>query len=751
MNPTQFPLCSILIVNYNGKPHLERCLRAFEQLRYPSDRVELFIIDNGSDDGSEMDAQAAHPQLRLLRNAKNNFAAALNLGISQAQGAFVAFANNDVFVEPDWLSELVRVLEANQRAGCAGGKILFENGRINSVGHQALPGFYWQDEGFNQEDRGQYDREREVEGHSWAAVLFRKSCLEDVGPIDEDYVLYYEDVDTSLQCRKKGWKILYTPGAVARHVFHGSSRDPVFVEYFCDRSRLIFISKHCPEKLPAAAGNSRLLAGGKAPALHDTFLIVFKKLVESHPPEVVAPVLDRLTEVLAKIYGALAVDHLLGRLQVILGRRRISVGFYDQALHFVGGGQRYGCTIASELQNRFDVSLISSGPVTLQDLESWYGIPLSRCRLEVVPLPYFGRLGGWIDANAVTPDAPNPFDAIAAQSQKFDFFINVNQLPMVCPLSPFSLFLCHFPDVERRCFFWAGDYSCLVVNSLYTGEWVRRLWGLDYDLLLYPPVDLAGPPREKEKVILSVARFEIGGSKKQLEMIEAFCQLRASHPDLLRGWRLLLVGGSTPGNPYLQKVIQLAAMRSAQWGEAGVCAPLIEVKVNVPFSELQDLYARAKIFWHACGLGETDPHLIEHFGMTTVEAMQNRCVPIVIDGGGQREIVDHGKCGYRFATAQDLRRYTVELIESPGRMREFQEAACKRAERFSGKCFAAFIRDFFQKLEAEYRTIPAPDPRDLLEGRNRVSLFYSALAARRGLRHGSAGRGSSGGSLANSS
>jgi len=732
MNPGQFPFCSILVVNYNGKQHLDRCLQAFERMRYPADRIELLVIDNGSSDGSETDAQRAHPSLRLLRNQKNNFAAALNLGISQARGAVIAFANNDVFVEPDWLSVLVRVLQEEPQAGCAGGKILFENGRINSVGHQPLPDFYWKDEGFDEVDRGQYDREREVEGHSWAAVLFRKSCLDDIGPIDEDYVLYYEDVDTSLQCRKKGWKIRYTPRAVARHVFHGSSQSPAFVEYFCDRSRLVFISKHCPEKLPAAVENSRLIAGGKAPALHETFFVVFKKLVESHPPEVVAPVLKRVTETLAGVYGALALDHLLARLQVVLGHRRISVGFYDQALHFVGGGQRYGCTIASELQKRFDVGLISSGPVTLRDLESWYGLPLSHCRLNVIPLPYFGRLGGWIDANVVKPDAPNPFDAIAAESQKYDFFINVNQIPMVRPLAPFSLFLCHFPDVERRCFFWAGDYSCLVVNSQYTAGWVRKLWGLDSDLLLYPPVDMAAPPREKDNIILSVARFEIGGSKKQLEMIQAFCRLRASHPELLRGWRLVLAGGTTPKNPYLEKVIRLAALRSAQQGEPGLRPPTIEVKVNVSFSELQELYARAKLFWHACGLGETDPRLIEHFGMTTVEAMQNRCVPVVIDGGGQREIVEHGKGGYRFATVEDLCRFTIELIESPDRMRAFQEAAYARAEKFSGKYFAGFIRKFFQQLEAEYRTVPVPDPKELLEGRNRVSLFDCAPAARRG-------------------
>lgn len=67
---------------------------------------------------------------------------------------------------------------------------------------------------------------------------------------------------------------------------------------------------------------------------------------------------------------------------------------------------------------------------------------------------------------------------------------------------------------------------------------------------------------------------------------------------------------------------------------------------NLTNSDILKLYGEASIFWHACGLGEKDPHLVEHFGMTTVEAMQNYCVPIVIDGGGQKEIVEHGVSGF---------------------------------------------------------------------------------------------------------
>ncbi len=716
----EFPLCSIIVVNFNGKKYLDACLQSFEQLDYPAEKVEILLVDNGSEDGSELEAQSNHPQVRLLRNPKNNFAAALNLGTAQSRGSYIAFANNDVFVEREWLARLVKTLEANPRAGCAGGKILFDDGRINSVGHRALPDFYWEDEGYNQEDRGQYEIECERVGLCWAAVLFRKSCLSSLGPIDEDFVLYYEDVDTSLRCRQQGWKVLYTPKATARHVFHGSSQGSRLTDYFIDRGRLIYVAKHHPESLARTVENSRFIAQQALEALYDNLPIVLKKLMESHPPKTVERVLEELCQVLVRLYGSLAVDHLMARMQVILGYRKMSAGFYDQALHVIGGGQKYGCSMAAAIRDRFDVTLIASHPVTLPDLESWYGLSLSGCELKQLPIPFFDRFGAWIDSNVVTRDIPNPFEIVSASSQGFDIFVIVNMLTMVRPLSPFSIFFCHFPDALRRCYFAVDEYCCLIVSSRYAAQWVRTLWGLEPTVLVYPSVDMAGPAEPKENIILSVARFELGGSKKQRELIEAFAQLRATHPDLMRSWRLVLVGGSMSENPYLQEIQRLVRKSSAP----------IEVRVNVSLHELRGWYARAKIFWHACGLGETNPHLVEHFGMTTVEAMQNRCVPIVINGGGQREIVEHGKSGFRFDTLTELCLHTQRVIEDGSLMERLAAGAFARSQLFSRESFENFLRQFFHALAEEYRTIQLPDPRDILRNRLPTSLFYSSAAHR---------------------
>jgi glycosyltransferase involved in cell wall biosynthesis len=182
-------------------------------------------------------------------------------------------------------------------------------------------------------------------------------------------------------------------------------------------------------------------------------------------------------------------------------------------------------------------------------------------------------------------------------------------------------------------------------------------------------------------------------------MIEAFRALRAAAPDAVRGWRLVLVGGSSPRNAYLERV------REAASREPGG----IEVRVDVPFEELLGWYGRASLFWHACGLGERDPQLIEHFGMTTVEAMQNRCAPVVFDGGGQREILEHGTSGFRFRSLDELCALTVRLIEDAALRRAVQERGRARSKLFGRAAFETRVRWFFHLLRREYSTFPPPD------------------------------------------
>jgi PAS domain S-box-containing protein len=124
--------------------------------------------------------------------------------------------------------------------------------------------------------------------------------------------------------------------------------------------------------------------------------------------------------------------------------------------------------------------------------------------------------------------------------------------------------------------------------------------------------------------------------------------------------------------------------------------------VNIPLPELKEWYGRAEIFWHFCGLGQSNPAHVEHFGMSTVEAMQNGCLPIVFDGGGQREIVENGVSGFRFAGAGELRELTLRAIADPRLRQRLARAARLRGADFSRAVFATQVRDLFRGLAAEY-------------------------------------------------
>ncbi|MEG5140301.1 MULTISPECIES: glycosyltransferase [unclassified Microcoleus] len=700
------PICSLIIVNYNGLRHTKDCLKSLQKLAYPESQLDLIVIDNCSQDDSVNALHELFPKVRIFVNTANNFAKALNLGISEAKGQYIGFLNNDATLDSHWLEILVKRLETDNKVGATSGKLLFKDGRINSAGIQQLPNFYWQDVGFGEKDTGQYDIQREVEGLCWAAVLFRRECLEDVGPIDEDFVMYFEDVEFAKRCHKRGWKMLYTPAAIAHHEYRGSSKGSKLTEYFCNRNRFLYLAKHEPLQLVKAIHTSDFFTNKQYDLLFESLFVAIKKLLDYQPPEIVATILPQLSEKLAVIYSRMKVDRILPRLQVVRGDRKMSIAIYDHGLHFIGGGQKYVATIASLLQNEFDITFIANKPVAVSDLESWYGLNLSGCKIKIIPLQFYEKRGmQCIDSSIIAEDMENPFDEIARESKNYDIFINANQLEKVKPLSPISVFFCHFPNTFRNRHFAVDDYTFIIANSKFTVKWLEKRWNLQPTFMLYPPVEMATAKVPKEKIILAVGQFEAGGTKKQIELIEAFRSLLADYPDQLQGWRLILAGSSVPKNPYLKTVQNLLKQDSRA----------IELKVNCSLDEVKLLYAKASIFWHGCGLGEVNPQRFEHFGMATVEAMQNSCAPIAFCGGGQPEIVEHGRSGFLFNTVEELCRYSHQLIVNPDLLAELQAGAQQRSQNFRLAPFEHKVKSFFEIIHQEYATIRLPNPGEIAQ------------------------------------
>jgi len=230
-------------------------------------------------------------------------------------------------------------------------------------------------------------------------------------------------------------------------------------------------------------------------------------------------------------------------------------------------------------------------------------------------------------------------------------------------------------------------YQCKLANSEFTREWTRRRWDVECDVI-YPPVDTDFEIEEKANAILSVGRFTgEGHSKKQVEMLQVFGELKPE----LHGWDYFCVGGvddSASGQQYFAEATKAAEVSGAQ------------VKANLERAALRRLYQRSKTFWHAAGLNEDDnnPELFEHFGVATAEAMAAGCVPVVVNKGGQPEIVQHGVNGFLWNTLEELKHYTTLVARDEELRTRLSTAARLSAQRFS---VANFLAQYSKALGLE--------------------------------------------------
>ncbi|HAZ10986.1 MAG: hypothetical protein A2047_00400 [Omnitrophica bacterium GWA2_41_15] len=283
------PSVNIVVVNYNGKQYLKDCLSSLLRLNYPENKIKILMVDNCSDDGSVDFVKDNFQSVKIIQNDINNYARANNLGLKESRGEYIAFINNDIEVDKDWLIELLKVMDKEERAGAAGGKILLKDGKIQSTGHEEYPNFYWGDRGFRQQDKDQYGKIEEVISLCGAAILFRKTCLDEIGVFDEDFVMYLEDIDMCFRAAKKKWKILYVPKSIVKHYFRGTS-DFESVRYFSERNRLLLIAKHFSEQLGKSLYGKGYFTVGEH-SIYDLLPLIFSKLLACHGLNMVKAIL----------------------------------------------------------------------------------------------------------------------------------------------------------------------------------------------------------------------------------------------------------------------------------------------------------------------------------------------------------------------------------------------------------------------------------------------------------------------------
>jgi MoaA/NifB/PqqE/SkfB family radical SAM enzyme/GT2 family glycosyltransferase len=341
---TEMPLVSIITVNYNGKALLEDCFNSLLASNYPKDKIEIFMVDNGSQDGSVDYARKEFACVKVILNSENNYAKANNLAIKEARGEFIALVNNDIKAEKDWLIHLVEAARRDPLVGAVGSKILFMDGSVQSVGHQEYPNFYWGDIGFRDTDGKQYEIEREVVSICGCAVLYRRKCLDEAGYFDEDFNMFLEDVDMSIRCRNKGWKLLVCPGSVIYHKFHQTIASEENARNWQEANRLLLIAKHWPEKLADALhgkGYFAALERGSYENVKDIGLVLGKaylKLVKEHGEAAAGKLSPDLFKAICRIRN-LERDHFIQDIKdkiSIISERDKEIVFRDQQINALG-------------------------------------------------------------------------------------------------------------------------------------------------------------------------------------------------------------------------------------------------------------------------------------------------------------------------------------------------------------------------------------------------------------------------------
>ena len=391
------------------------------------------------------------------------------------------------------------------------------------------------------------------------------------------------------------------------------------------------------------------------------------------------------------------------------------VGMYNRWLQTLGGGERYSLAIAEYLSQSCQVEVISHAPVDMYFAAQRLGLSLDNVAVKVIP--------------------PASVSVLTHLSAQFDLFINASNWDFFHSLAPKSALLIFFPyhpgnptwaqiryQVGRRLnrpalsaivrallgkrlsgmqtkldnlidpnFLKAVDsYSQLWVISQFSQQWTQRYWRRPTHLL-YPPVAIEQiQPQPKQQIILNVGRFFAGNhNKKHLVMIDAFKQLVSQG---FEGWELHLAGGSTPGvlhEEYLHQV------REASRGLP------VHLHVDLDRPALLELYGKSAIYWHASGFGEDEdkaPHKLEHFGITTVEAMAAGCVPVVIAKGGQLELVEHEVNGLLWQSMPQLISLSASLITDKTHSERLATAAIARSRQFSHAVFNSRLQELFVQM-----------------------------------------------------
>ena len=254
------PKVSIIILNWNGLEDTIECLESLKKITYPN--YEVTVVDNGSEGN---DAQVLEERfsdyIRLIQNDKNyGFTGGANIGmryaLNNSNPDYLLLLDNDTVVDPEFLTEMVKVAEADPAIGIAGAKVYYydEPDRLQYLGGKID---LWKEItattsgiiserilGRKEIDRGQYDSIQEVEHITFWCALFKRKSVESIGLFDERHFSGFEDIDYFIRAREAGCKIVYIPKAKVWHKLRSANKTDGFLQYHSLKSHFRVMRQH---------------------------------------------------------------------------------------------------------------------------------------------------------------------------------------------------------------------------------------------------------------------------------------------------------------------------------------------------------------------------------------------------------------------------------------------------------------------------------------------------------------------------
>ncbi len=213
------PLVSIIILNYNGKRWLKKCLPTIKKMKYSP--IEVIVVNNGSTDDSAKFLAKNYSSLRVIEIKKNRgYAGGNNLGVKNAKGKYMVILNNDTEVDPNFLGPLVKKMENDKTVGAVQPELrsMTRKNLIDSIGSFfTFTGFLYHYGYFQPHKLKKYNKELSVYSVKGACFMMRRSDFLKLGGFDESFVCYSEESDLCHRILLYGKKIISVPQSFIYH------------------------------------------------------------------------------------------------------------------------------------------------------------------------------------------------------------------------------------------------------------------------------------------------------------------------------------------------------------------------------------------------------------------------------------------------------------------------------------------------------------------------------------------------------